>query len=400
MITLFSFCPTLEAQKRSDRVRRKYAHILNNAQSAYQNYHFTEAGESLEKYKKQLRRRRVRLNEGALSLEAKIKRAKHFLTYAERIQLIDSVRFDKLDITAVFADRSPRLAKMLKFKVDSTGIAVSYNNDYNNTSLLSNASDESKDLFQIDTLLNGVVIEYKLSETINTPEEENSPFLLNTGYTLLFARQAELGLGGYDLYYARYNNESKSYYKAKNLGMPFNSLSNDYLLAYDEDQNVSYLLSDRYCPKDSLVLYRFEGLPNVISDKRVFQNDKGGSVDTVANLKGQFMHQVDSLFVVPSKCKEKANEIYLPLSNGVVIRSWKEFRSAEAMSLYRDVIVLKEELQTEEAYQKELRLRYKDGEKSLDKDLLRLEQEIRSLKIELKNRLTDSKNKEITYRSK
>ena len=93
------------------------------------------------------------------------------------------------------------------------------------------------------------------------PEDNlNYPFMLSDGQTLYFAAKNEESLGGYDIYMTRYDNDERKYLAPENLGMPFNSPANDYLLVIDEFNNLGGFASDRNQPADSVCLYTF--IPN------------------------------------------------------------------------------------------------------------------------------------------
>lgn len=83
------------------------------------------------------------------------------------------------------------------------------------------------------------------------------PFLLTDGVTLYFAATGEESLGGYDIFVSRYNTTSHTFCEAENVGFPFNSEANDYLLAIDEAIGVGVLATDRRQPDDKVCLYWF-----------------------------------------------------------------------------------------------------------------------------------------------
>ncbi len=393
-ISGFYFCPELSAQGRSVKVRKRYAYLMTEAREAYQNYNFERAESAMTKYKRKLKQRRVSADSLALAFDSQIQRAKRLLTYAESIQLVDSLQFPRQDIKQILSQRSPMLAKTLSFKVDSANIDIAYKTELGGFTLYADKQQGNTDLYRRELSSFEDLNSKSLSENINTKDDEFNPFLLSTGYTLIFARQSKDGIGGADLYYTRYNTEKKTFYKAKILGMPFNSIYNDYLFAYDDKQNLSYLVSDRFCPKDSLVLYRFVGLPKVIAEDSKVAGT--GAKDEEAN--GLFSNTLDTSYHLAPAVREKEGKIYLPLKSGVVIRSWEGFRSSEALSYYRDYIAYQEQIKERRQYQKELRKRYKDGVLIATEELGVLEQEINQLSKNIKSALIKCKNAEIIER--
>lgn len=88
------------------------------------------------------------------------------------------------------------------------------------------------------------------------------PFLLTDGITLYFAAKGRESIGGYDLFATRYNPDTHRYVHPTNVGMPFNSPDNDYLLAIDSRLNLGYLLTDRRQPEGKVCLYTFLPQPD------------------------------------------------------------------------------------------------------------------------------------------
>lgn len=86
---------------------------------------------------------------------------------------------------------------------------------------------------------------------------QNFPYIMADGQTVYFAQQSNDGLGGLDLYITRQNSDRDGYYRPENIGMPFNSSANDYLLVIDEESGIGMFASDRRQPTDSVCIYYF-----------------------------------------------------------------------------------------------------------------------------------------------
>lgn len=83
------------------------------------------------------------------------------------------------------------------------------------------------------------------------------PYMLADGITLYFSAESEETLGGRDIYVTRYNKDTHQYVRPENIGLPFNSSSNDYLLAIDERIQIGMLVTDRRQPDDKVCIYWF-----------------------------------------------------------------------------------------------------------------------------------------------
>lgn len=87
--------------------------------------------------------------------------------------------------------------------------------------------------------------------------KEFFPFLMSDGVTLYFAAEQEDGLGGLDIYITRQGGEDHEFYRPENMGMPFNSTANDYLLVIDEEAGIGCFATDRNMHEDSVCIYYF-----------------------------------------------------------------------------------------------------------------------------------------------
>jgi hypothetical protein len=77
------------------------------------------------------------------------------------------------------------------------------------------------------------------------------------GATIYFASNNEESLGGYDIFVTRYNTNSDTYLAPEQMGMPYNSIYNDYLFVLDENKNLGWFVSDRFQPEDKVCVYLF-----------------------------------------------------------------------------------------------------------------------------------------------
>ena len=88
-------------------------------------------------------------------------------------------------------------------------------------------------------------------------QQMNYPFMMGDGETLYFAAKGDDSLGGYDIYASSFDKDTGHFLAPVNMGMPFNSEANDYMLAIDEYSNIGYFASDRNQPQDTVCIYIF-----------------------------------------------------------------------------------------------------------------------------------------------
>jgi Tol biopolymer transport system component len=80
---------------------------------------------------------------------------------------------------------------------------------------------------------------------INTPYNEDFPFMAPDGKTLYFSSQGLNSMGGYDLFYTTFDQENNTWSAPRNIGFPVNSPEDDYTISYTENNRVAYITSDR-----------------------------------------------------------------------------------------------------------------------------------------------------------
>ena len=83
-----------------------------------------------------------------------------------------------------------------------------------------------------------------LGPTINTPENEKSPFFHSDGKTLYFSSTGHLGYGGYDIYFSKLG-ENDQWATPKNIGYPINSEKDDLGFFVSTDGKTGYFASDK-----------------------------------------------------------------------------------------------------------------------------------------------------------
>lgn len=118
---------------------------------------------------------------------------------------------------------------------------------------------------------------YKLPETINTPLNEDFPFLAADGKTLYFSSEGHNSMGGYDLFKTTFNSEANTFSKPENLGYPINSSDNDRSISVTPDNRVAYISAFRPNGIGDLDIYRIrfnenEQISRIITGK-VFLGD-------------------------------------------------------------------------------------------------------------------------------
>lgn len=242
------------------------------------------------------------------------------------------------------------------------------------------------------------------------PEGDNNyPYLLPDGLTIYFANNSPSGMGGYDLYVTRYSTESDRYLLAENLGMPFNSIANDYMMVIDEVNGLGWFASDRN-QKDSMVcVYTF--IPSQTKEYYDYASTDWNQLKQAADIRSIAATQTDKNAV------RKAQQMLFKLNLNVPQEEEKaftfviddftdyhaidDFRSVEARHLFINWEAKQELLQNMGQQLEEKRTRYTQAlaneRRKMSEELRRMEQQYEALESEVTNMPLAIRNLEIKH---
>ena len=248
-----------------------------------------------------------------------------------------------------------------------------------------------------------------ISDGIN---EAAYPFMLTDGITFYFAGKGEESIGGYDIFFTRYDSHTSRFLKPENLGMPFNSEANDYMYAIDEYNRIGYFVSDRHQPEGKVCIYIF-----VPSDSRktydlsayTEQQMRGfADISRIADTWGDGKERQAALARLKNlraagknsqSAKTTDTDQLLVISDALTYSSAKDFRSREAAALYDQLVNARKQPST---INKELDSARDDFAKAnasdregLKKEILLAEKEVLQLAERVKTLEKQARNTEI-----
>lgn len=102
-----------------------------------------------------------------------------------------------------------------------------------------------------------------LNEQMTSASDEVYPLLSSDGRSLYFSSAGLYGVGGYDLYVSRWDEDAREWSVPVNMGFPYSSPADDFLYMDSEDGNHTLFASNRGCPQDSIWVYviEFDNMP-------------------------------------------------------------------------------------------------------------------------------------------
>ena len=220
--------------------------------------------------------------------------------------------------------------------------------------------------------------------------DNNYPFVLGDGLTLYFASKGNGSIGGYDLFVTRYNTNTNSYLMPEQLGMPFNSTANDYMMVIDEAKGLGWFVSDRNQPEGKACVYLF--IPNEFrkylteseNDERLIARATLHSISDTWQPGSDYTEQIRLAQTDMASTEKKIiRDFEFIINDRTIYYTLNEFRSAEAKNFYKRVIGLRQQANSLEVSLYEQRQTYSSGNTTvrdqLRPSILQSERELRTL---------------------
>ena len=353
-------------------------------------YRFDEAIAAYNAYLEFVKKEKKEPIEGVDERIASAKMGQKMMRGVERVQVIDSIAIDSLDFIKHYR-LSPEAGRLVGYKAlpevlrGDTNV-IAYIPQRGDIVYLGHMLNDNYDLCESNYLLGeDWGAPHSLSNNLNTDDNQNYPFLLNDGQTLYFAQDGATSLGGYDIYVTMFNSERGDFMLPQNLGMPFNSFDNDFMMAIDETLGVGWFITDRNHIPGKLTLYIF--IPN--DTKKVYSNDNEklpllAQLTSIADTwtedadYSEYLNAIAS--IEPNQSELRIQEFYFVLCDGIVYTHSSDFENSDALRYYNQARSLQFKIDQRNAQLKKLREQYAQANAAqkaqIGNTILQLEQEI------------------------
>lgn len=310
------------------------AEYLDKARSLFEAYQFDEASEQAAAAKRAARDDDDK--DAAEELADQIRLAENFLSRVEKITILDSIAVPRADFFRAY--KLPSSAGTLS---DATALPVK-GREEDVECVFTNEGDNFKMWSEPDTtgyyriMESNRLTDGKWSPAHATPETLGGggnaafPFMMADGVTLYYAADGDESMGGYDIFVANRDAQTGEYLQPQNIGMPYNSPFDDYMLAIDEENGVGWWATDRnlldglvtvYLFKTNDLRQNYDADADDIEDKariadfkstRDPETDYTELLETVSNIRPEKLRKHDFIF---------------PMDNGAVYTSLDDFSS-------------------------------------------------------------------------
>ncbi len=376
----------------------------------FQTYRFEEASEMFADYIDQLSKKKQNVEAFEIR-KGQADKAARLLDKVEKVQVIDSVVVDKDHFLSAYmlSEENGTVASFHDFFQSSEPIeSTVYKNQKGDKIYYAQPTEENRYcIFTQSRLLDQWSDMKQLPMNVNSNNDDNYPFVLPDGVTIYYASKGNGTLGGYDLFVTRYNMSTDTYLTPEQLGMPFNSPFNDYMMVIDENKHLGWFVSDRFQPEGKVCVYLFipnESRARVDSDdpaeKRVramllpIRSTWEEGLDYSALI--ELAHEE-----VPFGDVKPKKDFEFAINNNLVYYTLDEIKSPEARSHYEKAIQLRKQIADLSTKLDTLRTDYTKGNKAkrdqLTPAILQMEGQLDSLLAQPAEWEKKARNAEINY---
>ena len=272
----------------------------------------------------------------------------------EDIQIIDSIVVSKSAFLETYklSDESGVLLMYDDFfKTDSPVSSVVYTNQKG--SAIYYARPAENGVYNIYTQSKLLDVWGDEKALLPNLKDNNYPFVLSDGITIYFASKGYESIGGYDIFKTRYNTNTNTYLTPEQIGMPFNSPANDYMMVIDEVKGLGWFVSDRFQPDDKVCVYLFIPDPD---RKRIDDMASGEELRrraALVSISDSWKEGVDYTSLIQLGHTEmqqnqtkKDRDFEFFINDKVAYYSLNDIKNQDAKNLYTEVLSINKQIET------------------------------------------------------
>ena len=372
--------------------------LLDLAEIATREYRVDDAESHIDDYKAYIvKNKRKKLPDNSADAASQLTRTRAMLDRVEKIVVFDSITVDKeafLDAYRLSPEAgSLNYPDILPEGTDYSDPTVVYCTEDGREMLWGAQNDES--VFTLRSIHRLADNSWEKPESVGDHlgqgYDANYPFLMPDGVTLYFASDNEESLGGLDIFISR--NNGTEFLQPQNIGMPYNSPYDDYMLAIDELTGAGFWASDRNRLGDKITIYMFipsQSRVNVdLDDPTLAQRASLRSIRDTWPAGADFTNVRKALDNVKESVKKRAPQFELSLPDGRVLTSYRQFTSEHAAGLMEQYVSLKKA--TDEAKKRlaALRIEYGNGNTGVGPEILTMEDDMEQAEAQLRRVAND-----------
>lgn len=351
ILTLAAVFGTLTAQSQTAES------LVQDAEQAYLDYNFSDANSLLATANKKMKKNETDLKPRIDDLKSQIQKAEGFMERVEQIEIIDSISVPKVEFFKNY--RLPASAGHLRdgsrmsAKDEETNYIFS--NEKDNYRLWASPDSTGYMVLREQSLLTDGNWNEPLTLTNLSVEGADVcwPFMMADGVTLYYAQDGEDSMGGLDIMVATRDGVDGDFLQPQNLGMPYNSPYNDYMLAIDELNGVGWFATDRNQIPDMVTIYVYK-----LNDMRRNYDPDTEELADRAMLRNWQLTQpedadytqiVETINSIDPDADLREFDFSLPMDGGKIYHFYDDFKSRSAAQLMKKYMADLKAFRKEEA---------------------------------------------------
>ena len=277
------------------------------------------------------------------------------LSSTAQVMFIDSVVTDRSDcLSKIPLNKQAGIVTTYDkmWKTAGQPNAYVYMNEFENKAIFSKQDEKGHfALYSSDKLNDAWSLPKKITDLSSDFEDINYPYMMSDGVTLYFAAKNKNSLGGYDIYVTMYDTDSARFYKPENIGLPYNSKSDDLFYIVDDFNNIGWLVTDRNQPKGKVCVYTF--VPT--NSRQAYDEDNVGdkklrALATIHSIKDTW---TDKAKLQSAKARLQSlqkthqaldnNTIFFVINDNVIYTALTDFKSAENRKAYSQLVNMRDD---------------------------------------------------------
>lgn len=344
---------------------------------AFDRYDIDAADSHLEVWEENLSKNKKADLTPVEEMRSRLIMMRNMLQRVERIEIIDSISVDSTDFFKAYR-LSPEAGRLLApDEADICARTVVYI-PQNMREMIWAESDTTglAALMSASILDDGTIDSASpLKGEFADDGDADFPFMMPDGITLYYAATGENSLGGYDIFLTRRSDDG--FLQPQNIGMPYNSPDNDFMLAIDETTGAGWFASDRNHVPGKVSVYVFipshtrtnyDSEDPALSDRAritsIADTQQPGSAAA------EIRSRIASLGQADRSIRRGKTSFCISMGNGSVYTTLDDFKNIQARKEMASLLKDEAELERQSRRLDELRDRYRRGDRTVASDIL------------------------------
>lgn len=364
-----------QAREAFNAARRKGSReaVLALAEMANLEYRVDEARQLVEEYRQLLKKgKRTVHPDNSGNIDERIDRTENMLARVEQIEVIDSLVVDAEDffrhyrLTPESGSLNP--VSVLPDDFHAAEPTVVYEPESRRQMIWAVPDTTGSFALYSSAALYGDAWERPtpLGAELGEGGDANYPFLMPDGITLYYANDGENSLGGLDIFISR--RDEDGFLQPQNLGMPYNSPYDDYLLAIDELTGAGWWASDRNRIPGKVTIYVFipqELRRNVSPDSPdLIARARLTSIRSTWNPDTDRAAVIERIVAIKDDAGNRPQQFEIAIPGRGVYTNYEDFRTPQARAAMHKYVENLEKVNAARNSLEAMRQRYAKGDRA------------------------------------